>query len=160
MSLLGEKKKINTRTIIIIVIVFIFIVILKVFTGPPPPGTSSCTESFNRKPNLPEQIKQHPIESNQLVDSIYEIFPELSENEINLLNILSQKAISLLPSDENKILIDLQSRFNKGGYDALNEKEIGIMQELNKKAIFLLPENEQKDLMTILEKVQRIVEEK
>lgn len=156
MSLLSDKKKINTITIIIVVIVFILIVILKVFTGPPPPGTSNWKESFSRKPNLPEQIKQHPIESKQLKNSVTETFSELSSDEIDLLNTLSQKAISLLPSDESKILIDLQSRFNEGGYDVLNKKEIVIMQELNKKAISLLPENEQNTLYKIFEKNSKI----
>lgn len=156
MSLLNEKKNINAKTIIIIVVVFISIVIVKVLIGPPPPGKNSWREAFDHKPDLPEQIKQHPSESKRIKNTITETFSEFSVDEINLVNTLSKKAVSLLPSDESEILIALQALFNENGYDALNEEEIGLMQELNNKAFSLLPENEQNTLAVIFERNSQI----
>lgn len=160
MGLLFEYIKNNRKTVVITIIAFIAIVLVKVFTGPPPPGMDTWGELFNRKSNLPEQIKRHPVESRQVLDVINDNIPELSEEEINLLSKLTEKAMMFLPIDEQIMLNSLHDRFNENGYDVLNKDEIKQMQELNKKAYNLLPENDQRDLSSILQKMQRIVEDK
>ncbi len=102
--------------------------------------------------NLPEQIKKHPKETKLLEDEAREAVSSMDQDDINLMEELTQKAINLLPDDEKQQLISLQLRFNEYSYDALTENEINTMQQLNKKAIGLLSTEDNLKLSKIFER--------
>jgi len=113
--------------------------------------------------NLSEQIKKHPKETELLENKVREAFSSMDQNDIKLMEELTQKAINLLPDDEKQELVALQLRFNEYGYASLTEKEINTMQQLNQKAINLLPEEDRLKLNKTFNKaskeVRRDVEE-
>ena len=103
-------------------------------------------------PNLPKQIKKQPKETKFLEDKAREAFSSMDQNDMKLMEELTQKAINLLPYDERQRLIALQIRFNEYGYVSLTENEINTMQQLNQKAFNLLPQEDRLKLSKIFAK--------
>ena len=93
-------------------------------------------------------------EEKTTMDTLYENIEKSMENEdIELIQELTNKAIQLLPEKEKEKLIELQTRFGKYGYSALTENETRLMQELNNKAMNLLPEKDRTKLYNLMKKV-------
>lgn len=107
--------------------------------------------------NLSKQIKKHPEETEFLESNIREAFSSMDQNDIKLMEELTQKAISLLPEDAKQRLLALQARFSEYGYASLTENEIGTMQRLNQEAISLLPEEDRLKLARIFNKASKEV---
>jgi len=77
----------------------------------------------------------------------------MKDEDIELIQELTNKAMLLLPENEREQLIELQTRFGKYGYSALTENETRLMQELNNKAINSLPENDRTKLYNLMKKL-------
>jgi len=93
-------------------------------------------------------------EEKATMDTLYENMEKSMKNEdIELIQALTSKAIQLLPKNEKEKLIELQTRFGKYGYSMLTENETHLMQELNNKAMNLLPENDRIKLDSLLKKL-------
>jgi len=93
-------------------------------------------------------------EEKTTMDTLYENMEKsMKDEDIELIQELTNKAMLLLPENEREQLIELQTRFGKYGYSALTENETRLMQELNNKAINLLPENDRTKLDGLLKKV-------
>jgi len=93
-------------------------------------------------------------EEKTTMDTLYENMEKsMKDEDIELIQELTNKAMLLLPENEREELIELQTRFGKYGYSALTENETRLMQELNNKAINLLPENDRTKLDGLLKKV-------
>jgi len=93
-------------------------------------------------------------EEKTTMDILYENMEKSMKNEdIELMQELTSKAIQLLPENEKEKLIELQTRFSKYGYSALTENETRLMQELNNKAMNLLPEKDRTKLDNLMKKL-------
>jgi len=93
-------------------------------------------------------------EEKTTMDTLYDNLEEsMKDEDIELLQELTNKAVGLLPENEREKLIELQTRFGKYGYSSLTENENHVMQELNKKAINLLSKNDRIKLDGLLKKV-------
>ena len=102
---------------------------------------------------LEEWVNKNKEEKTKM-DTLYENLEKSMKNEdIELMQDLTSKAIGLLPENEREQLIELQTRFSKYGYSALTENETRLMQELNNKAMNLLPENDRTKLDSLLKKL-------
>ena len=144
-------------------VIFLFAAI-KVFMGPPPPGSTSWSQSWsdfiNKKGgHLAQQIKQMPEESNLLEKKVRNAFAALTEEDKQEIEALKNKAVLLLPTDEMIKAAYLQDRLREKGYAGLSEEEVQTMQELNKKAFLLLPENDRKKLAELFQKAAASVSE-
>jgi len=93
-------------------------------------------------------------EEKTTMDTLYEnVEKSMKDEDIELMQELTGKAIGLLPKNEREQLIGLQTRFNKYGYSALTENETFLMQELNNKAVNLLPKTDRVKLDSLLKKL-------
>lgn len=157
-----EKKYWTWKKMLAAIGIVLVLAMVKVFTGPPPPGKSSWREPMNdssanrESKHLAKQIKKYPRETKFLENEIREAILSKEEQDIKLLEELTQKAMNLLPEDEKQQLIALQVRFNENGYGALTENEINTMQTLNKKAFDLLPAEDKVKLNKVFRETEEI----
>lgn len=93
-------------------------------------------------------------EEKATMDVIYEnLEKSMSEEDIMQIMELTSKAVQLLPKDEQKKLIELQTLFGEKGYSALTANETQLMQELNNKAFNLLPEDDRMKLDALMKRM-------
>jgi hypothetical protein len=133
----NEKKEKHKLILNKILIIFVILLVISV----------AVVGSRNKLLELKNEEKTK-------MDTLYENLEKSMKNEdIELIQELTSKALLLLPENEREQLIELQTRFGKYGYSALTENETHLMQELNNKAINLLPENDRTKLYNLMKKL-------